>query len=113
MNNDPMERKVIKGFANQCGYTDMYPFEVVETRTPQKVLIRMMDSKMIKPAKLLGVGGFCAHFDNHTQEWECTSNEEYPIYAIRWSQAKKHWFDKHGNRYRMSDVAIKFYDNNF
>lgn len=107
------ERHQIKAFANFCGYTDVEPYEVVEVRTPNKVMIRRMDSKMITPPKLECIGGFVGHFDNHSQKWENTSNEEYPLLAIRWSKAKKQWFDKHGRRFRMSNAAIKFYDNNF
>jgi hypothetical protein len=111
--NEINERHEIKAFANFCGYTDVEPYEVVEVKTPNKVMIRFMDSEMITPPKCLGIGGFVAVFDNYSQKWENTSNEEYPLLAIRWSKAKKQWFDKHGRRFRMNDVSIKFYDNNF
>jgi len=111
--NEAEERHGIKGFANFCGYTDVEPWEVVEVRTPNKVIIRAMDSEMTKPATCLGVGGFSAVFDNYSQEWEVTSNKDNRLETIRWSKAKKHWYDKHGRRFRMSDTAIKFYDNNF
>lgn len=111
--NNPEDRHEIKAYANQMGWSDVEPYEVVEVRTPNKVMIRRMESEMTKAPKLIGTGGFAAHFDNHTQEWEITSNESYPVVAIRWSKAKKHWYDKYGQRYRMSDTAVKFYDNNF
>jgi hypothetical protein len=107
------KRHEIKEFANFCGYTDVEPWEVVEVRTPGKVIIRAMDSEMIKPAKLVALGGFVGHFDNYSQEWKITSNENNRLETIRWSKAKKHWFDKHGRRFSMGDTAIKFYDNNF
>ena len=106
-------RHKIKEFANLCGYSDVEPYEVVETRTPNKVMIRFMDSEMLTPAKCVAIGGFVGHFDNYTQTWENSSNEEYPLVAIRWSKAKGYWFDKYGRRFSMSDKAVKFYDNNF
>ncbi len=107
------KRHEIKAFANFCGYSDVEPYEVIEIKTPNKVLIRRMDSEMITPPKCLGIGGFVAVFDNYSQKWENTSNDSYELLAIRWSKAKKQWFDKHGRRFRMNDVSVKFYDNNF
>lgn len=100
-------------YANRSLWSDVEPYEVVEVKTPNKIMVRAMNSEMTKPAEVIATGGFAAVFDNHTQEWKNTPNPEALIFPIRWSKAKMRWQDKWGNRYTLSDNPIKFYDNNF
>ena len=106
-------KKEIKKFANEMMFSDVRPYEVVEIKTSNKVMIRMMNGEMINGPTLLGVGGFTAVFDNYSQKYEYHSNENYPVFAIRWSEKKQGWYSKHGQRFLMSDEPSKFYDYNF
>ena len=109
--------KQIRAFANQTGYTDVEPFEVIRVISGKCVVIREMDSKELKWKRDWSVGGFAGHLNNQPdQKWEITSNEKRPVFRIRFSNPKKGyttWKDSHGNKYRMNDNAIKFYDYNF
>ncbi len=97
----------IKKYCNEHHWTDIDPNEVVEIISPRKVAIRQMDAVLAK-SPVQHIGGFCAHTENDTQEWECVSNPEYPVQII--TLTKKGWG---GGRFRMSDSPRKFYDYNF
>ena len=103
-----------KLYANYCGYTDVEPYEVVEVRTANKMMIRAMDAKLDPTWKRdFHPGGFFGHTANdRDQRWFITPNPEAPVRAIRKHKNGK-WFDKHGNRYAIDDHPIKFYDHNF
>lgn len=101
------------GYANLYGYSDIRPFQIIERKTENKILIREMQTLILTPAKCLGVGGFAGNFDNKTQEWQITEWPEMPTIAIRFSKAKQQWQDKHGQKYQLSDKPVKFYDFNF
>ena len=111
------ERKPIQEFANHMMYSDIEPYEVVEVKTENKVLIRPMDSQRSPDWKPEIVsGGFSGHCTNNHQQhnaWLIKSNPENGTIAIRWSNKKLGWFDKFGGRYSMHDKAIKKYDFNF
>ena len=107
------EHHTIKGFANRHGYSDVHPLEVVEIKTPNKVMVKHMSTKQIKNPTVLGLGGFVAIHDNNSQEWECFPNPTEHSFAIRWSKSKEQWQDKYGSRYVMNNFPIKHYDYNF
>lgn len=106
--------KEIKKFCNYLGYSDVTPFEVVEVRTENKVMVREMDCEALPWKRDFHPGGFHGHTSNqHDQKWKITSNEKNPVFAVRFSKRKNIWRSAGGSRFAMSDEAIKFYDFNF
>jgi hypothetical protein len=97
----------IRKYCNRHGYSDIEPFEVVRVISHRKIEVRMMEAKLIT-APIQHVGGFCAHTENDTQEWECISVPENCIREI--TLTKKGWGQ---GEYRMSKEPRNFYDYNF
>lgn len=101
-------------FVNQCGYSDIYPFELVKLNTANKATIRRMDAERDPTWKQdVTLGGFAGHCNNnHEQRWKITSKPENAETVIR-----KHkdgvWRDKYGSRYRFAAEPCRFYDYNF
>jgi hypothetical protein len=101
-------------YANQIGYSDVNPFEVVRVVSDKTIEVRAMNAERDKSVELdFQVGGFSAHCSNQSdQKWFITSNEDAPVIRIRLS--KNHgWQDKHGRKFRLADKPRKFYDYNF
>ena len=101
-------------FANQVGYSDVTPFEVVRHVSDKTVEIREMDAVRSNPEVDMGFipGGFAGHFAKQSaQEWTITSNPENRVIRIR--LGKRGWKDKWGNRYDMCGKPRKFYAYNF
>lgn len=106
--------QAIKKYANQYGWSDVYPYEVVRTISDITVEVRPMKSTQTKFPQQFHVGGFSAHCsDQHSQEWKCESIPDAAIIRIRWSRAKKKWFSAGGQKFIMEDKPSKFYDYNF
>lgn len=106
-----------KKYANLIMYSDIKPFEVVEERTPNLYLIREMDAVITDESRKklnesFYPGGFCGHFDNDLQEWNITSNEEYPVFKIR-RHKDGFYYSAYGEKYRISPKPVKYYDYNF
>jgi hypothetical protein len=109
--------KPIKAFANFSGYSDVEPFEVVDVRTENKVVIRAMKAERAEGWKPKFVsGGFSAHCTNNDDQrnsWSISPDEDGRLVTIRWSKAKMRWQCADGSRYYMSDTPSKKYDFNF
>jgi hypothetical protein len=109
--------KPIKAFANFSGYSDVEPFEVVDVRTENKVVIRAMKAERAEGWKPDFVsGGFSAHCTNNDDQrnsWSISPDEDGRLVTIRWSKAKMQWQSACGSRYYMSDTPSKKYDFNF
>ena len=101
-------------YANQIGYSDVNPFEVVRIISDKTMEVRAMDAERDVSFKLEFIpGGFSAHCVNQSeQKWNITSNEENPIVRIRLSK-NRGWQDKYGRRFSLADAPRKFYDYNF
>ena len=101
-------------YANQYGWSDVNPFEVVKVISDKTIEVREMDAQRDESVKLdWAVGGFAGHCINQRdQKWFITSNEQNPVVRIRLSKTGV-WKDKHGRRYGLSDKPVKFYDYNF
>jgi hypothetical protein len=101
-------------FANQYGYSDVEPYEVVKVISDKTIEVREMDAERDDSVKLeFHVGGFSAHCSNQReQKWFITSNEGNRVVRIRLSKSGV-WKDKHGHKYSLSDKPVKFYDYNF
>lgn len=107
------------GYANQIGYSDVNPYEVVRRVSEKQLEIRAMKVERLHEHAELGFqpGGFFGHHaEQHKQRWKIEANPEAPIVKIRLSAAKRkagYWFDKWGSRYSLGNEPIKFYDYNF
>lgn len=101
-------------YANQYGWSDVNPFEVVKVISDKTMEVREMDAERDESVKLeFHVGGFSAHCSNQRdQKWFIKSNPENGVIRIRLSKTGV-WKDKHGRKYGLSDTPIKFYDYNF
>lgn len=103
-----------KLYANYCGYTDVHPYEVIEQRTPNKMIIRPMDAVIDPTWKMdFEPGGFFGHVHNdRTQRWIITPDPNAPVRPIRKHKNGK-WYDTGGGRYNIADKPHKFHDHNF
>lgn len=101
-------------YANQYGWSDVNPFEVVKVISDKTIEVREMDAERDDSVKLeFHVGGFSAHCSNqHDQKWLITSNPSNDVIRLRLSKTGA-WKDKHGRKYGLSDKPVKFYDYNF
>ena len=109
--------KPIQAYANHAMYSDTQPYEVIEKRTENKVIIRSMKAEHKadwKPNMIAGGFSFiCTNNDDQRNAWVITPDEDGAIVTIRWSKAKRRWQDAQGNRFYMSEQPVKFYDYNF
>lgn len=99
-------------FANEIGYTDVYPWEVIRVISDKCLEIRLMDATLDPTwAPEFIPGGFFAHCANqHSQRWIYSSNTTNPVRRIRLT--KKGWSYK-GIKYRLAEAPKKFHDYNF
>jgi hypothetical protein len=101
-------------FANQFGWTDVNPVEIVKVISDKTLEVRGMDAEIDPSFKLDEVaGGFFSHVkNNRDQKWIIKSDPKSQVYRIRKS---KHgvWKCRGGSRHILSDEPIKFYDYNF
>lgn len=101
-------------FANQLGYSDVEPHEVLRVIGKKTLLIREMTAIRDNSIKLdFQVGGFCAHCTNQRdQKWFISSDETARVFRIR-LQKNGLWKDSQGRRFSLNEIPIKFYDYNF
>ena len=101
-------------YANQIGYSDVNPFEVVRVVSDKTIEVREMDAERDESFKLEFIpGGFSAHCVNQAdQKWNISSNKANPVVRIRLSK-NRGWQDKYGRRFMLADAPRKFYDYNF
>ena len=102
-------------YCNRIGYSDIYPCEVVNVISDKTIEVRDMDADLdpsFNPEfEIGGFSGVCTN--QNEQRWIYKSRPDFPIFRVRYSKAKNCWKDKNGNRFRMSEVPVKFYDYNF
>lgn len=101
-------------YANQIGYSDINPFEIVRKISDKTIEIREMIAERDTSVKLDFIpGGFSAHCRNQAdQKWIISSDETAPVIRIRLSK-NRGWQDKYGRRFSLADQPRKFYDYNF
>ena len=110
-----LENRMIQPFCSEAGYSDWYPFEVVEVRTERLIVVRAMKSELDPSWKPdFHVGGFCGHTaNNHSQRWNCTSDENAVNIKVRWHEAKGRWGIGTHRRFYCDHAPRKFHDYNF
>ena len=104
-------------YLNEMLYSDVNPYEVVEMITPNKWVIRELDTAL-KPEARKNIhesfcpGGFAGHVDNDCQEWDITVNEKNPLITV-FRGRKNKYFKIGGMPMSMTLSPIKIYDFNF
>lgn len=100
-------------YANQLGWSDINPFEVVRVVSDKCLEVREMDAERDESVKLEFIpGGFSAICLNmRDQKWDIKSNPANPLLRIR--LGKKGWKSADGRRFDLGDKPVKFYDYNF
>jgi hypothetical protein len=105
---------ITQKYANNHGYTDAYPFEIVRVVTDKALEIRSMNATLDptwKPDMI--PGGFAAHTtNNHSQRWIYESNPTARVIRIRLHKNGQ-WKDSSGSRYVLADKPLRFHDYNF
>lgn len=101
-------------YANQYGYSDVTPYEIIRRVSDKTIEVRLMAYKLDEDWKPeFHAGGFAAHCSNqHEQRYTYSSDEQEPIRRIRLHKNGR-WYDKNGNSYRLADKPRRFYDYNF
>ena len=101
-------------YANQLGYSDITPYEIVRRISGKTVEIREMNSERDptwKPEFV--VGGYAGHCTNqHMQRWIITPDLSASVRRIRLSKTGV-WKDAYGHKYELSETPRRFYDYNF
>ena len=99
--------------ANEIGYSDVYPYEIVRRVSDKTIEIRAMDAALDPEWKPEFIpGGFCAHCVNqHSQRWVYSSNPNNPLRRIRLT--KRGWRGVGGAKFRLGSAPRKFHDYNF
>lgn len=104
-------------YLNEILHSDVNPYEVVEMITPNKWVVRALDTEL-KPEARKNIqesfcpGGFVGHVDNDYQEWDIRVNEKNPLITVY--RGKKNKYFKIGSMPMSLTLApIKIYDFNF
>lgn len=98
--------------ANNLGWTDVNPFEIVKVVSAKTIEVRMMDSVELPWERDFHEGGFFGHTSNQNeQKWKITSNPSNPVMKAR--LRKDGYFHSDHGRHSLSNEPRKFYDNNF
>tara|TARA_R110000803_G_scaffold119597_2_gene187889 strand:- start:3036 stop:3365 length:330 start_codon:yes stop_codon:yes gene_type:complete len=100
-------------YANLHLYSDVNPYEIIEVRTPNRIVVREMDAEKDKSVKLeFHPGGFCGHVSNQEkQKWFYKSNDKYPLEVLR--KHKDGFFWNNNGKFILNNEPIKFHDYNF
>ena len=111
MNNEILKPTTDR-FANRCGYSDVYPYEIVRIVSDKTIEVRAMDVSENKTKMDFDIGGFSAHCSNQSeQSYDYSSNEEAHVFRIR--LGKQGWKCKNGNRFSIDAEPFKYHDYNF
>ena len=99
-------------YANQHGYSDINPFEIVRQVSERTLEVRALQVERAAWTPDVHVGGFFAHTSNQRdQRWTITADPSAPVVRIR--LGKRGWKDSYGNAFKLGPAPVKFYDFNF
>jgi hypothetical protein len=101
-------------FANQIGYSEVYPHEIVEVRTDNKIIVRRLKclrDPNWKPEFV--AGGFAGHCVNqHKQTWLYESNVSNELISLR-KHKDGNFYSRSSSKFRIELEPFYFYDYNF
>jgi hypothetical protein len=103
-------------YANQYGYSDVNPFEVVRVVSDKCIEVRAMGAERDPngPELIFNVGGFAANCPNQRdQKWIISSDESNPVVRLRLRKNGYYGSPKVSGKFALSNQPIKFYDYNF
>ena len=100
-------------YANQIGFSDVSPFEIVRVISLKTIEIREMEATLDPTWKpQIDVGGFVGHtVNNADQRWICKSDPEAPVMRARLH--KDGCFHSEYGKHLISEKPQRFYDYNF
>lgn len=100
-------------YANQYGYSDVTPFEVVRVVSEKCLEVREMDAELAPGERPEIIpGGFAGNCTNQRSlKYVITSNLENRTVRIR--LGKQGWKSADGRKFGLSDKPVYFYDYNF
>ena len=108
-----------KLYCNQHIGSDVHPYEVLEKKTDRLLIVRSMKSEEKPETREKRIasfvpGGFCGHFDNGLQEWECSSDPDGYVKEIRLHK-DGYWYESNTKHcpFILSDKPKRFYDFNY
>lgn len=101
-------------YANQYGYSDVNPFEVVRAVSDKCLEVREMDAERDESVQLEwapgGFAGVC--LNQRDQKWFIKSNPENAVVRIRLNKNGV-WKSADGRKFYLADEPCRFYDYNF
>lgn len=101
-------------YANQIGYSDITPFEVIRVVSDKCLEVRSMNyTQTNRDEMVFHVGGFAAHCSNQAdQKWDITPDAEGYVFKIR-KNVRGTWKSKHGDTFAVEAQPRRRYDFNF
>lgn len=112
--NEADQVEPAKQYANHYGYSDVTPYEVVKTISEKTIEVRRMKYELLNKDELkFHAGGFAANCSNQRdQKYSFDSDPDESIVRLR-LRKDGCFYDKWGNKFRLNDKPIRFYDYNF
>ncbi len=99
-------------YANNGGYSDITPYEIVRVISDKTIEIREMDCEKLPWKPDWHEGGFSGHLANQDeQKWDIKSNEENSTIKAR--LRKDGYFHSEVGKHYIEKSPRKFYDYNF
>ena len=103
---------VVCGYANNKGYSDIHPYEIVKVISDKTIEIREMDSKELPWKRDWHEGGFAGHLANQNkQKWDIKPNEKNK--PIKARLRKDGYFHSNVGKHYIEAEPRRFYDYNF
>ena len=99
-------------YANNGGYSDITPYEIVRVISDKTIEIREMDCEKLPWKPDWHEGGFSGHLANQDeQKWDIKSNEENSTIKAR--LRKDGYFHSEVGKHYIEKSPRKFYEYNF
>ncbi len=101
-------------YANQIGYSDVTPYEVIRTIGAKTFEVRQMKCERDPSWNMdIEIGGFLGHVHNQRdQKWFIDSDPQGYTCKIRLHK-DGYWRNADGAKFSLNDHPVKFYDFNF
>lgn len=101
-------------YANHYSYSDITPYEVIKVVSDKTLEVRRMAYELLNKDDLIfHPGGFVANCSNQRdQKYSYSSDAENEVIRIR-LRKDGCFYDKYGQKFRLNDKPIRYYDFNF